>query len=101
MGISALEPRYAVAGDVELAFAVVGAGVRTVVRVPGLGASLDDALHAGTPWRAVERLAAVARVVLFDRRGQGLSSRSFGFGTAEDRMDDIGTVMDAAEVERA
>jgi pimeloyl-ACP methyl ester carboxylesterase len=90
MGISPLEPRYAVSGDIELAYAVVGDGDRTVVRVTGLGASLDDAWYTGTPWRVVERLAAVARVVLFDRRGQGLSSRSFGFGTAEDRMDDIG-----------
>jgi class 3 adenylate cyclase len=101
MAIGAPEPRYVGAGDIELAYAVLGAGDRTVVRVTGLGPSLDDAAYFRASWRFIERLAGLARVVLFDRRGQGLSSRTFGFGTAEDRMDDIGTVMDAAGVDRA
>src|SRR6516165_7837749 len=100
MAIGAPEPRYVVAGDIELAYAVVGEGDRTVLRVPSLGMPLDDLHTAPAVWRVIERLATHARVVVFDRRGQGLSSRTFGFGSAEDRMDDIRTVMDAAGVER-
>jgi class 3 adenylate cyclase len=101
VAIGAPEPRYVTVGEIELAYAVVGAGDRTVVRVTGLGPSLDDVPYFRSSWRVIERLAGLVQMVLFDRRGQGLSSRTFGFGTAEDRMDDIGTVMDAVGVDRA
>src|SRR5215471_6835123 len=63
---------------------------------------LDDTLdlRGGSPWLVV-RVPDFARLVLFDRRGQGLSGRSFGFGTLEDRMDDIRVVMDATATDRA
>jgi class 3 adenylate cyclase/pimeloyl-ACP methyl ester carboxylesterase len=94
------EPRYARAGGIEIAYTLVGEGPRTVVRVSGLGLDLDSTRDEGvTGWLA--RIPEFARFVLFDRRGQGLSSRTFGFGTPEDRMDDIRVVMDATGVDDA
>jgi class 3 adenylate cyclase len=93
------EPSYVVSDGIELAYLALGAGDHTIVRVTGLGPSLDAFPEAPTQW--FERLASFARLVLFDRRGQGLSSRTFGFGTIEDRMDDIRVVMDAVDVDRA
>jgi class 3 adenylate cyclase len=64
---------------------------------------LDDLLDVSelaANW-IVARLPEAARVVLFDRRGQGLSTRSFGFGTLEDRMDDIRVVMDETALDHA
>ena len=92
-------------GGIELAYAELGSGEHTVVRVTGLGPSLDDVLD-GTAYSVastwmVARLPESARVVLFDRRGQGLSTRTFGFGTLEDRMDDIRVVMDETVVDQA
>ncbi len=101
------EPRYTRVGDIELAYATIGSGERTIVSALGLGLPLDSLLDAARePGRAPRgthifgRLGDFAHVVIFDRRGQGLSTRSFGFGTAEDRMDDIRAVMDANAIER-
>ena len=94
-----LEVVYTETGGIELAYAVIGEGPTTVVRVSPLSASLDLLGEVGG--HLIERLARFARVVLMDRRGQGLSDRRGGLGTAEDRMDDVGSVMDAAGVDRA
>ena len=51
--------------------------------------------------RCSTRFGSFARAIFFDKRGTGLSDRTLGFGTAEDRMDDIRAVMDAAGSERA
>jgi class 3 adenylate cyclase/pimeloyl-ACP methyl ester carboxylesterase len=98
------EPRYVTSdAGIELAYAVAGSGERTIVKVTAFGSSLDETLEGGsTTGRWVfERVPRFARLVLFDRRGQGLSSRSFGFGTLEDRMDDIRLVMDATATDQA
>ena len=42
-----------------------------------------------------------ARVIMFDKRGTGLSDRHMGYPTLEERMDDIRAVMDAAGSARA
>jgi class 3 adenylate cyclase len=91
--------RYADSDGIEIAYRILGSGQRTVVGVPSLSINIDDVMDLDTHWS--QRLSTVARVVLFDRRGQGLSGRTFGFGTAEDRMDDLRVVMDAADVEHA
>ena len=51
--------------------------------------------------RFVERLSSFARVILFDRRGVGLSDPVAEAATLEERMDDVRAVMDAAGSERA
>jgi class 3 adenylate cyclase/pimeloyl-ACP methyl ester carboxylesterase len=88
---------------IELAYAELGGGERNVVRVTGLGLCLDDTLDMRGVvghW-LVQTVPDFARLVLFDRRGQGLSGRTFGFGTLEDRMDDIRVVMDATATDQA
>jgi class 3 adenylate cyclase len=47
------------------------------------------------------RLASLSRLILFDKRGTGLSDRLGTLPTLEERMDDVRAVMDAVKSERA
>lgn len=93
--------RYAPsAGGVDIAYQVVGDGPVDLVFVSGFITHLD--LSWELPHIAwLEQLDGVARVITFDKRGTGLSDRSLGFGSLEERAADIGAVMDAVGVERA
>jgi pimeloyl-ACP methyl ester carboxylesterase len=93
--------RYAKAGEVHVAYQVFGAGATDLVLVPGWISHLDywwDSPHTAN-WLA--RFARFARVILFDKRGTGLSDRESGLPGMDQRMDDIRAVMDAAESKRA
>jgi class 3 adenylate cyclase/esterase/lipase len=93
--------RYASSGDLSIAYQVVGEGDVDIVYVPGF-VSHVELLWEPNPLRPlVEGLARFARVVVFDKRGTGLSDRSLGAGTLEERMDDVRAVMDAAGLEQA
>jgi class 3 adenylate cyclase/pimeloyl-ACP methyl ester carboxylesterase len=88
------------AGGVDIAYQVVGDGPVDLVFVSGFTTHLD--LVWELPHFAwLEQLDGVARVITFDKRGTGLSDRSLGFGSVEERADDIRAVMDAAGSERA
>ena len=93
--------RFARSGDVEIAYQVVGDGPVDLVWVEGF------MTHRGVQWelpeyaRFCERLASFSRLILFDKRGMGMSDRVPGATPLEVRMDDIGTVMDAVGSERA
>jgi pimeloyl-ACP methyl ester carboxylesterase len=93
--------KYAKSGDIHVAYQVFGEGRTDLVAVPGVVAHLElaweDPIHA----HAMERLASFARVIAFDKRGQGLSDRGVAAPTLEERMDDVRAVMDAAGSERA
>ncbi len=93
--------RYASStGGADIAYQVVGDGPVDLVFVSGFITHLDlswELPHIG--W--LEELDGVARVITFDKRGTGLSDRSLGFGSLEERSDDIGAVMDAAGSDRA
>jgi pimeloyl-ACP methyl ester carboxylesterase len=80
---------------------VVGDGLVDLVVVPGLMSHLELIWESPEFSRFVRRLSAFARVILFDKRGTGLSDRLHGIATLEERMDDVRAVMDAAGVERA
>ncbi len=95
------ETRYAQSGDLSIAYQVFGEGTFDLVFVPGFVSHCDLAWEAPLFQGIYSRFASFARVITFDKRGTGLSERTLGFGTAEDRMDDIRAVMDAAECERA
>ncbi len=92
--------RYAESEGVAVAYAVYGDGPVNVVMFPGLFAHLE--LNEELPYYRpfVERVPEFGRLVMFDRRGSGLSDRS-QFGTAEERMDDLRAVMDDLDLERA
>ncbi len=92
---------YARAGEVAIAYQVVGDGPVDLIFVRGsladLLASWDQPLFV----RHVERLAEFSRVILFDKRGSGLSDPVRQLPTLEARMDDVRAVLDAVGVEAA
>jgi len=95
------ETRYAKSGEIRIAFQVVGNGSIDLVFVPGFASNVDAAWELPTWARFFSRLASFSRLILFDKRGTGLSDRSAGIATLEERMDDVRAVMDAAGSERA
>lgn len=94
------EIRYARSGDIDIAYRVTGEGPVDLVFVPGFVSHLD--LIGDVPFygRLADELATFSRLVMFDKRGTGLSDRSLGFGSTADRMDDIRAVADAAGLDR-
>ncbi len=93
--------RYTQSGELSIAYQVIGTGPVDTVFIPGF-VSHQDFLEDSDLYRGIcHRLAAFSRVITFDKRGTGASDRSLGFGSAEERMDDIRAVMDAAGSERA
>jgi len=98
------ETRYARSGDVHIAYQVVGDGPRDLVMVPGWFSHLELnwEKHPSVSWADFLRgLASFSRLILFDKRGTGLSDRAVGVPTLEQHMDDLRAVMDAAGSERA
>jgi class 3 adenylate cyclase len=93
--------RYARSGDVAIAYQVVGDGERDLVFVPGYGSNLVYAWDSPY-WREFyERLARAFRLILFDKRGTGLSDGGGFFPALETRMEDMRAVLDAVGSERA
>ena len=93
--------RYAQSGDLSIAYQVVGDGPRDIVYVPGWVSNLDYAWTLPRLAHVFERLGAFGRLILFDKRGTGLSDRNVGYPTLEERMQDLHAVMDAAGSRRA
>jgi pimeloyl-ACP methyl ester carboxylesterase len=92
--------RYAQSGDVHVAYQVVGDGPVDIVFAEGSFTNRHVMWEEPSYRRFVERLGSFARVILFDKRGMGLSDRVQA-GTLEERMDDVRAVMDAVGSERA
>ena len=97
------ETRYAKSSDVNIAYQTLGNGPLDVVVSIGWVTHLDLAWDVPPLARFYERLAGFARVILFDKRGTGLSDPVVGgsLPTLEERMDDVRAVMDAVGSERA
>jgi class 3 adenylate cyclase len=95
------EVRFARSGDIDVAYRVVGDGPVDLVCVEGAYTHLEIAWELPAYRRYYERIGEFARVILFDKRGLGMSDRVSGATTLEERMDDIGAVMDAVGSERA
>ena len=97
------ETRYARSGDVSIAYQVVGEGPFDLVYVPGWVSNIE--LMWDEPGYAafLERLASFSRLIIFDKRGTGLSDPVplDQLPTLELRMDDVRAVMDAVGSERA
>jgi class 3 adenylate cyclase len=95
--------RYAKSGDVHLAYRVFGDGPRDLVLIPGTLSHAEMTWEMPANEHLLKRLTAFARVIVFDKRGQGLSDRVFAAPdyTLEERLGDIKAVMDAAGCERA
>jgi class 3 adenylate cyclase len=93
--------RYAKSGDLNIAYQVVGDGPFDLLYAPGFISHVE--MNWELPyWTAIFRhLSRFCRMIIFDKRGTGLSDRAGGWPTLEERMDDIRAVMDAAGSERA
>jgi pimeloyl-ACP methyl ester carboxylesterase len=96
------ETRYARSGDVNIAYQVVGDGPLDLVLVHGWVQSFDAGWEIEPIARFYRRLASFSRLILFDKRGTGLSDRvpPDDLPTLETRMDDVRAVMDAVGIER-
>jgi pimeloyl-ACP methyl ester carboxylesterase/class 3 adenylate cyclase len=99
--MEAPEVRYAKSGDVNIAYSVVGEGPFDLVFVSGWVLSVLESAWEGPAADVLSRLATFSRLILFDKRGTGLSDRTTGVPHLETRMDDIRAVMDAAGSKRA
>lgn len=95
------EIRYARSGDLSIAYQVIGDGPRDLIFVPGIVSHVEFFHQLPGYTEFLEGLAAFARVVVLDKRGNGLSDRVMGASSLEERMDDIRAVMDAVGSERA
>ncbi len=93
--------RYARSGDLSIAFQTMGDGPIDLIFVPGLITHLEFLHEIPGYTDFLRRLSAFARVITFDKSGQGLSDRAFGIPSLEQRMDDIRAVMDTIESRRA
>ena len=95
------EVRFARSGDVDVAYRVVGDGPIDLVYAQGAASHLEVHWELPQYRHYCERLGEFARLVLFDKRGMGMSDRVPGATTLEERMDDIRAVMGAVGSERA
>src|ERR1041384_7389019 len=95
------ETQYARSGDLTIAYRTVGEGARDILFIPGFVSNVE--LMPEVPFIAhdLARMARLGRVVYFDKRGVGLSERSFGSRIAEDQLDDVLAVADASGLDRA
>jgi pimeloyl-ACP methyl ester carboxylesterase len=95
------ETCYARSGDVNIAYQVVGDGPLDLVLVPGWMSNIEVFWEEPLAVRFFERLASFSRLILFDKRGTGLSDRVADVPNLETRMDDVRAVLDAVHSPRA
>jgi pimeloyl-ACP methyl ester carboxylesterase len=86
---------------VSVAYQVVGDGAIDLVLVPGFVFHVEVAREEPRLARFLTRLASFSRLIVFDKRGTGMSDPVPSPPSMDDRMDDIGAVMDAVGSERA
>ncbi|MFQ5954779.1 MAG: alpha/beta fold hydrolase, partial [Kiloniellales bacterium] len=85
----------------NIAYRTYGDAPLDLIYVPGLISHIEAFHEIPSYTEFIDALASFARVVTFDKRGQGLSDRVPGAPSVEERMLDIGAVMDAVGSERA
>lgn len=97
------ETRYARSGDVNIAYQVLGDGPLDLVYVHGWVSNVEYGWELPELARFLRRLASFSRLILFDRRGTGLSDRlpAAELPTLEERMDDVRAVLEAVGSKRA
>jgi len=95
------DTRYARSGDLRIAYQVLGEGPLDLVFVPGFISNVDIAWDDPILAGFLRRLAGFSRLIMFDKRGTGLSDRIGDLPSLEVRMDDVRAVMDAAGSRRA
>ena len=94
------ETRYARNGDVHIAFQVFGKGEVTFVGLPGIVSNIELMWEDPEFRLWLTGLASLARVVVYDKRGQGMSDRDSGVPTLDERLGDLAAVLDAVGADR-
>jgi class 3 adenylate cyclase len=95
------ETRYALSGDVNIAYQTIGDGPFDIIIVPGVVSHVEFMHELAGYTDFLRRLSTFARVATFDKRGQGLSDRMSGAPSLEQRMDDVRAIMDEIGSQRA
>ena len=97
------QTRYAQSGDVNIAYQVIGQGPPDLVFVMGWVSNIDEFWTEPSFAAFLNRLASFSRLIVFDKRGTGLSDRvdEHQLPTLEQRMDDVRAVMDAVGSQKA
>ncbi len=93
--------RYAKSGEVHVAYQLFGDGPKNLVFVPGFISHIENYWDEPRFARWLDRLATFSRVVMFDKRGTGLSDRVGDLPSMDQRMDDVRAVMDATGMQEA
>jgi class 3 adenylate cyclase len=96
-----VDVHYAHSGDLRIAYATFGDGPVDFVFVPGFVSHLENWWEANASARFFRRIASFSRLIMFDKRGTGMSDPFVGVPTLEERMDDVRAVMDAVDSESA
>src|SRR6202790_5155141 len=92
---------YALSGEVNIAYQTIGDGPVDIILVPGFMSHIEFRHELPGYTASLRRLSSFARVVTFDKRGQGLSDRVSDAPSLEQRMDDVHAIMDAIGSQRA
>ena len=102
MRVNDARVRYARNGSVSLAYRTIGEGDATVVWTPGAARNVESFDDPASPFSTLaKQLSQVARLVVWDMRGGGLSDAATHVPPLRERVEDLRTVMDAAGVESA
>lgn len=95
MPIERPETQYIFSGDLSIAYQVFGHGEQDLLYVPGIISHLEFNWEDPESKAFLIALGQHFRVIVFDKRGQGMSDRIEGATTLEERIDDLSAVMDA------
>lgn len=93
--------QYTKSGNLSIAYQVFGSGPIDLVYIPGWVSNIDWMWACPELVSFFEELSKTVRIILFDKRGTGLSDRLVELSTLEERMEDIKAVMDATNSEKA
>lgn len=99
--VASPETRYVKSGDVHIAYQVIGGGPLDIVFVPGFVSNIEANWDSPARANFFHRLASFSRLILFDKRGTGLSDRGSQIFSLEQRMSDLQAIMDAVGSQRA
>lgn len=93
--------RYVKSDDVHVAYQVLGEGPLDLLFVPGFVSHIEAAWQNPDGSAFLRRLSSFCRLILFDKRGTGMSDRGSEIFTLEQRMHDVQAILDEVGSERA
>lgn len=96
-----LRPRYALSGEAHIAFTTLGEGESDIVVISGWVMPMRAMFQHSATREFLEALSRMGRMIIFDKRGTGLSDRVKDLPPHEQRMDDLRVVLDACNSEKA